>query len=89
MPTITLTATRQATFPKEACEALGLQPGDVLDLEPRDGVQGREWVLRPRPARARRWVGTLARYGTGVADHSMAAIRASIARGRMQASPPS
>lgn len=36
MPVLTLTSKRQATFPKETCESLGLKPGDLIELEPRD-----------------------------------------------------
>lgn len=82
MPTMTLTAKRQATFPLETCQALGLKPGDVVELEARDETGGRVWVLRPRPARARRWIGRLGAYGGAVSDHSLEAVRASIAAGR-------
>jgi bifunctional DNA-binding transcriptional regulator/antitoxin component of YhaV-PrlF toxin-antitoxin module len=82
MPTMTLTAKRQATFPLETCKSLGLKPGDVVELEARDDAGGRVWVLRPRPARARRWLGSLAAYGGAATDHSMAAVRASVAAGR-------
>lgn len=82
MPTMTLTAKRQATFPLETCQSLGLKPGDVVELEAREGAEGREWVLRPRPARARRWIGRLEVYGRAASDHSLEAVRASIAAGR-------
>jgi len=82
MPVLTLTAKRQATFPLETCQALGLKPGDVVELEARDGAGGREWVLRPRATRARKWLGSLGDYGRETADHSMEAVRASIAAGR-------
>ena len=82
MITLTLTAKRQATFPKETCQSLGLKPGDVVELEGRDEAGGRVWVLRPRPARARRWIGCLESFGRPVADHSLEAVRASIAAGR-------
>jgi AbrB family looped-hinge helix DNA binding protein len=82
VPFLTLTAKRQATLPKETCEALGLRPGDAVELEPRDGKHGREWVLRPRPTHARAWVGSLAAHAGNATDHSMEAVRAGIARGR-------
>jgi bifunctional DNA-binding transcriptional regulator/antitoxin component of YhaV-PrlF toxin-antitoxin module len=85
MPTLTLTAKRQATFPLETCKSLGLKPGDVVELEARDDDDGRVWVLRPRPARARSWVGYLEAYGRATTDHSLAAVRASIAAGRKRA----
>ena len=82
MPTLTLTAKRQATFPLETCQSLGLKPGDSVELEARDDKHGRVWVLRPRPSRARRWVGSLAAYAGTTKHHSLQAIRASIAAGR-------
>ncbi|MEO6245082.1 MAG: AbrB/MazE/SpoVT family DNA-binding domain-containing protein [Opitutaceae bacterium] len=82
MPSLTLTAKRQATFPADTCEALGLKPGDTLELEPRDEADGRVWVLRPRPARARKWIGSLGGFAGSKVDHSMEAVRTSIARGR-------
>jgi bifunctional DNA-binding transcriptional regulator/antitoxin component of YhaV-PrlF toxin-antitoxin module len=82
MPTVTLTAKRQATFPLETCQALGLQPGDRIELEARTEAAGKVWVLRPRLSRARRWVGSLAAFGGAAADHSLKAVRASIATGR-------
>lgn len=82
MTTLTLTSKRQATFPRETCEALGLNPGDVIELEPRDEGGVKVWVLRPQPARNREWVGCLGARARKVTDHSMAAIRESIAAGR-------
>jgi bifunctional DNA-binding transcriptional regulator/antitoxin component of YhaV-PrlF toxin-antitoxin module len=82
MPTMTLTAKRQATLPLETCRSLGLQPGDVVELVARDGADGREWVLRPRPARVRKWLGRLEAHGRKTDAHSMESIRASIAAGR-------
>jgi bifunctional DNA-binding transcriptional regulator/antitoxin component of YhaV-PrlF toxin-antitoxin module len=82
MPTLTLTAKRQATFPLETCKSLGLKPGDTVELEARDEDAGRVWVLRPRPSRARRWVGSLAAYGGVAPDHSLAAVRESITAAR-------
>ena len=85
MATLTLTTKRQATFPKETCESLGLKPGDVIELEPRDEAGARVWVLRPPSARARPWVGCLGSHARKVTDHSLAAIRESIATGRKDA----
>ena len=85
MPTLTLTAKRQATFPRATCKSLGLKPGDVVELESRDDANGRVWVLRPKPARARRWIGSLGAFGRVASDHSMAAVRASVAAGRKRA----
>ena len=88
MPTLTLTAKRQATFPLETCQALGLRPGDTVELEARDEVAGKVWVLRPRPSRSRRWVGSLAAFGGVATDHSLEAIRSSIAAGRKKDRAP-
>ena len=82
MPTLTLTAKRQATFPLETCRSLGLQPGDSIELEARDEAAGKVWVLRPRPSRARRWIGSLGAFGESASDHSLEAVRTSIAAGR-------
>ena len=82
MPTLTITTKRQATFPAETCRELGLKPGDTVRLESAI-IDGRQvWVLQPRPVRARTWAGALSRYGVKKTDHSMRAIRASIATGR-------
>lgn len=82
MTTMTLTSKRQATLPRETCEALGLKPGDVIELEPRSEGKDRVWVLRPRPSRTREWVGCLGPRAGNVTNHSLSAIRKSIAAGR-------
>lgn len=82
MTTLTLTSKRQATFPKETCESLGLKPGDAIELEARDEGGAKVWVLRPRPVSERSWVGCLGSRAKPVADHSLAAVRGSIAAGR-------
>lgn len=82
MTTLRLTSKRQATFPKETCEALGLKPGDVIELESRDEGGAKVWILRPRPARERAWLGCLGPRAKTVADHSMAAVRESISAAR-------
>lgn len=82
MTTLTLTTKRQATFPKETCESLGLKPGDTIELEARTEGGTKVWVLRPRPVRTRAWVGCLGLHAREVSDHSLAAIRESIAAGR-------
>lgn len=82
MTTLTLTSKRQATFPKETCESLGLKPGDVIELELRNEGGAKVWVLRPQPVRIREWVGCLGSRAKKVTDHSLAAIRESIVAGR-------
>ena len=87
MATLTLTAKRQATFPAETCRELGLKPGDTLRLDA-DIVKGRQvWILQPRPERGRAWAGSLSRYGARKSDHTLQAIRASIAKGRANEGP--
>jgi len=80
--TLRLTTKRQATFPKETCEALGLKPGDVIELDSRDEGGTKVWFLRPRPSLERGWVGCLGPRAKEVKDHSMEAIRKSISAGR-------
>lgn len=82
MPHLKLTSKRQATLPVETCEALGLKPGDVIELEPLLDSGERLWLLRPRPARSRAWVGSLQTLVTPGKTHSMAAIRRSITAAR-------
>jgi bifunctional DNA-binding transcriptional regulator/antitoxin component of YhaV-PrlF toxin-antitoxin module len=82
MTTLTLTSKRQATFPKETCESLGLKPGDVIELESRTEAGTQVWVLRRQPVRTRAWVGCLGARAKKVTDHSLAAIRESIVAGR-------
>ncbi|MCF7730368.1 MAG: AbrB/MazE/SpoVT family DNA-binding domain-containing protein [Akkermansiaceae bacterium] len=81
MTSLKLTSKRQATFPKETCEALGVKPGDVIELEARNEGGVKIWVLRPQAAHTREWVGCLGSRAGKVADHSLAAIRESIATG--------
>ena len=77
-----LTAKRQATFPVETCRSLGLQPGDTIELEPGETDGEKIWILRSRPARTRVWFGCLGAKANKVEDHSLEAIRASIASAR-------
>lgn len=77
-----LTAKRQATFPVETCRSLGLKPGDTIELESREAGGETLWILRPRPARSRPWIGCLGAKARKVTDHSLEAIRKSIASGR-------
>jgi len=87
MTTLTLTSKRQVTFPASTCKSLGLRPGDTVELEARDEKDGRVWVLRPRPLRPRRWIGSLESFGRPISDHSMETIRKSIAAGRKRENP--
>jgi len=81
MPQIKLTSKRQVTFSKEACEVLRVGPGDVIEMEP-GIVDGKQvFILRPKTFE-RPWLGYLDGKIKKVEDHSMEAIRASIAEGR-------
>ncbi len=83
MPQIRLTSKRQATFPKEACEALRVVPGDLIEMEPGIVDGQKVYILRPKKVE-RPWLGFLTGKIGKVDDHSMEAIRESIAAGRKQ-----
>lgn len=76
---VKLSSKRQATFPRNVCESLGLKPGDEILLEPTGDTA--EWTLRPAKARSRPWLHRLRPYAAEN-DHSMDAVRGSIAKGR-------
>ncbi len=78
---IKVTAKRQATFPKQVCESLGVEPGDELVLDRRVDAGQEVWVLRPAKGQNRPWLGHLKAYGKGK-THDMESIRSSIRRGR-------
>ena len=82
-----LTSKRQATLPAETCVALGVSPGDLLELQARTEDGERLWVIRPHPARSRRWVGSLAGKVKPVTSHAMRDIRRSIAAARSRERP--
>jgi bifunctional DNA-binding transcriptional regulator/antitoxin component of YhaV-PrlF toxin-antitoxin module len=80
--TIRLTSKRQATFPRELCEELGLEPGDELELIPRVEDGEKVWVLQRTKEPERPWLGSLKKYGEAVSNHSLESIRESIRAGR-------
>ena len=81
MPALKLSTKRQATFPVEACEALRIGPGDVIEMESRV-LDGEEvWLLRPRKQPDRPWLGCLGSK-TEAAEHSMERVRENIVIGR-------
>ena len=83
MATITLTAKRQATFPKEVCEELNVEPGDRLIVE-RQVIGGESvWILRTGKVDWS-WMGSVS--APDDASHDMDDIRESIARGRKRGS---
>lgn len=78
---IKLSSKRQATFPKQVCESLGLQPGDEILLDHRMEPDGEVWLLKPAEPESRSWLGSLRDYAVDK-PHNMDAVRRSIARGR-------
>ena len=62
MTTIKITAKRQATFPSEVCDALGVKPGDRIALEEQTRKGERVWVLKPVRAPKPSWLFSLAKY---------------------------
>lgn len=81
--TIRLTSKRQATFPAQVLEEMGVGPGDELYLERREGEKGAEWVLSaaaPKPERPA-WFGAAQRYAKGKST-DMEDIRRSVEIGR-------
>ena len=81
---IKLSSKRQATFPKQVCQSLGIEPGDEVLLDRRTENDREVWFLRPAREAARPWLGSLRQYAANKA-HDMESIRASMARGRFSA----
>ena len=80
MATIKLTAKRQATFPKDLCEEMRLQPGDALVVE-RKKVNGAwVWVLARAREPVMSWIGCLSHYGKRK-HYDMETIRERIVEG--------
>ncbi len=78
---IKVSSKRQATFPKQVCESLGIQPGDDLLLDRRIEADREVWFLTPAKDLPRPWLGSLRQYAQGKSHH-MDSIRQSIASGR-------
>lgn len=79
---IKVSSKRQATFPKQVCESLGIEPGDEVLLDRRTENDREVWFLRPAKDSSRPWIGSLRPYAANKA-HDMDSVRASIARGRI------
>ena len=78
MPAVMLTSKRQATFPRELCDELGIHPGDRIDLE-RAVVDGQPvWVVKPHRVDWS-WIGSAVVPAN--ISHDLDDIRASIERG--------
>ena len=79
MVTIKITSKRQATFPVELCEDIGIGPGDELFLEHRLVDGQLVWVIHPGEHKLA-WLGAFKKYAQNK-SHQIDDIRRSIARG--------
>jgi len=80
MTAIKITSKRQATFPVELCDALGIKPGDELVLEPLFIKGEPVWALRQNKA-SMDWMGSLRKYAHNK-SHNMKDIQRSVAHAR-------
>lgn len=80
---IRMTTKRQATFPRQLCEEMRLEPGHAIQVEPATLDGRRVWVLSAPPEPPKMdWIGSLRRHaGAGTHPHSMEAVRAKIMEG--------
>jgi len=86
MLSIKMSSKRQATFPRQVCDSMGIGAGDTLMLDRRVDAGGEEiWVIRSGRKPARPWAGGLKAYADGK-EHDMESVRESIAFGRQRAS---
>ncbi len=79
MKAIKLTSKRQATFPVEVCNDLGVGPGDEIFLEKTEVNGARSWILRTRQPDTG-WFASLEQYAQGK-SHEMNEVRVSIGKG--------
>lgn len=84
---IKVSAKRQATFPRQVCESLGVEPGDDLFLDQQMQSGKAVWVIRPAKELERPWLGSLRPYASGK-DHDMESVRESMAKGRKAGNQP-
>lgn len=77
--TIRLTSKRQATFPVQLCQELGVKAGEELILERRKIEGDSAWIIKPKKHVKTKWFGGLKKYAQGK-DHNMESIRASIGK---------
>lgn len=78
---VKMTSKRQATFPKQVCDSLGVQPGEDLLLDRQIENDQEVWVLIPAKRVSRPWLGSLREYASGK-DHDLDKIRESVFRSR-------
>ena len=76
MVTIKLTSKRQATFPKQLCEDLDLNPGDEIEIEQVRRNNQKVWVIKKK-APDLSWVGCFKGYANKK-DNSWESIQKSI-----------
>ena len=81
MKTIRLTSKRQATFPRELCEEMNLEPGDAILVGAKVEDGERVWILRPAKDAHRGWFAALHRYAEGK-RHDMESVRESTRKAR-------
>jgi bifunctional DNA-binding transcriptional regulator/antitoxin component of YhaV-PrlF toxin-antitoxin module len=62
MAMIKLTSKRQATFPAEVCNQLGVNPGDTIELRLVKLKNEHIWALYPIPRKKYAWIGSLKKY---------------------------
>ena len=77
MTTIKMTSKRQATFPTQLCDDMGIGPGDELVVEHKLIKGELVWVLKPRENKLE-WLGALKKYAKNK-SHEMDSVRRSIA----------
>lgn len=77
MTTIKITSKRQATFPNELCDDMGIGPGDELVVEHKLIKGELVWVLKPIGSKLE-WLGALKKYAKNK-SHEMDDVRRSIA----------
>lgn len=75
--TLRITSKRQATFPLQLCEELGIKPGDEIILERQKSANEIKWLLKPKKKIQSTWFAQLKEYAKNK-EHDMAAIRSSI-----------
>ncbi len=77
--TVKLTSKRQATFPVQLCQELGVTAGDDLILERKIIDNSVAWLLKPRKKIESKWFAALKQYGVHK-EHDMESIRTSIGK---------
>lgn len=77
--TIKLTSKRQATFPVQLCQEMGISAGDSLLLERRKIDGDMTWLIRSEKPVESTWFGAFKDYA-GSKAHDMDSIRASVGK---------